>query len=185
MQFKKCIFSVGVLIVSVVFYKYLRIDLIELCDLDKCPYCYGTDLCGLFQDGKVTLSMSTPVKIFSNHFSAKNVFYGKCFNEHVVLKKLAHENELREFDEVVCNINNLETECNLSVINDTHSYKQEVLNLLNDKNRQVVSLKVCSEPAAAALMGEFVSQHDLKTVWTLLMVNAEPLILKVNIYLDS
>lgn len=187
MHFKTFVFSVGLVAVGIVLYKYLKVDLIEQCESDKCPYCYGTDLCELFQTNKITLSEDTLAKFFTNRFSVKNVFYAKLHDENIILKKFAHAEELEEFDNTICTSNSLEKGCNLSLITDSHNYAEAILSVLTTTSSDYVNnFKICSESSAAAFIQEITSyptksstEENLKHIWTSLKLSAEPLLLKV------
>lgn len=170
----RLIFSLSVIVVSFVLYKYLKIDLIKHCELEKCPYCYGTDLCELFVNGNIKIYEDTLTKFFINHFSVKNVLYAKLFEESIVLKKLAHASELQKFDDKNNRGNN-------------RNFSDEILKSLTTKNQQVSNFKVCSKTAAVAFAQKFFShsstEENLKHIWTILSLNVEPLLLKVRLFI--
>lgn len=185
MQQKHFLLSFSVLVLSVVLYKYLKIDLIKYCEREKCPYCYGTDLCEFFTNNTVNIVDETFTKFFTNRFSVKNVIYAELFGENVVLKKLVHTKQLLEFDELICTDNKLGKGCNISLVNDYHNYTDKILEVLNTKNRQLAAFKLCSEKGANVFAYEIFSKYktpeELKHVWTALKLNVEPLLLEVRL----
>lgn len=72
--------------------------------VDKCPACYGENLCPNFLKKSVVLTRWTRFTILSNLFNAKNMFYANLKDEEVVLKKLAHDRELTAFEENACQL---------------------------------------------------------------------------------
>lgn len=173
--------SLSVLVISALLYKYLKVDLIEKSDMEKCPYCYGTDLCELFLDFKVNIADDSLHEIIINRFSVKNVFYAKLFEQKIVLKKLAHAHELQKLDETICV--NFQKRCDLNLIKDNRNFTSKILNTLTAKSQDVTSFKVCSKTSALVFLQEIslsATADNLKHIWTTLQVNAEPLLLQVN-----
>ena len=70
-------------------------------DLQKCPACFGEKLCPEFLKGSIVLTNWTRYRL-TKLFNVKNVYYGQYFGRPVVLKKLAHDDELEVFDREVC-----------------------------------------------------------------------------------
>ena len=99
------------IIAIILYYQNAIIRVNENFFLDsKCPACYGRNLCEKFLYKKTSNDVVTQqeeLKIFSrwnilNVLNVKNVFYGKFANNIYVLKKLAHNSELAQFDNNVC-----------------------------------------------------------------------------------
>lgn len=78
-----------------------QLSLNEIDDRDKCPSCYGTNLCPAFQRGEVALTNWTRYSV-SRMFNAKNTFFASYKGAPVFLKKLAHESELKKLDAEIC-----------------------------------------------------------------------------------
>ncbi|XP_037075874.1 divergent protein kinase domain 2A-like [Pollicipes pollicipes] len=71
----------------------------------KCPVCFGDTSCFMLHSSNmhvVKLTGLSKVSLF-NYINVKNVFYGKYKGSDIVLKKLAHDAEFRQFDQLVCN----------------------------------------------------------------------------------
>lgn len=173
--------SLSVLVFSVLLNKYLNVDLIEQSELKKCPYCYGTDLCEML-NFKIKLVDDSLSEFIANRFSVKNVLYAKLFEEKIVLKKLARAYELQQLDQAICS--DFTKPCDLNLIQDNRNFTDEILNSLTAKTQDVVAdFKVCSKAAASVFLQEILSstnERNLKHIWTILQVNAEPLLLQVN-----
>lgn len=161
------VFSFSVLTLSVYLYKYLSVDLIEHCEIEKCPFCFGTDLCELFLNSKINLIENNLIEFISNRVGVKNVFYAELFEKKIILKKLAHTVDLKDFDKTICK--------NCEFID----YTNEILNVLNRENESISNFKLCSETESILFLQEIISENNLKQVWTILKINAEPLLLKV------
>ncbi|CAL4159859.1 unnamed protein product, partial [Meganyctiphanes norvegica] len=75
-------------------------------ELKTCPACYGRDLCSnliINEDGKHSIQLSGFSSLrLSKMINIKNVFYAFDGNEYLVLKKLAHDAELTDFDNNLC-----------------------------------------------------------------------------------
>ncbi|XP_068217635.1 divergent protein kinase domain 2A-like [Palaemon carinicauda] len=90
----------------------------RLVDLHTCPACYGQSHCSSMLEnekfsGSIKLTSYSQVK-FMNYINIKNVYYAKFGEELVVLKKLAHDSELKEIDEKFCKASKLPQNCNVS-----------------------------------------------------------------------
>lgn len=167
--------SITAVVLSVFIYKHLQVDLIDYCELEKCPFCYGTDLCELFLNLNINLTEDNLNEFITNRFSVKNVLYARLFKEKIVLKKLAHSSELNEFDRNICTAEY----CNFNSIN----YTEEIINILSRKSKEISNFKVCSETAAIAFLQEISSpsfEDNLIHLWTTIKINAEPLLLQVR-----
>lgn len=166
-------------------YKCVKVDLVQQCELEKCPFCYGTDLCELFLSFKINIFEDSLSEFIANRFGVKNVFYAELFGKKIVLKKLAHSNELKCIDESICLDNNLTKNCDLNSIKTNQNYTLQILNnLMSDKQDVIIkNFKVCSKATAFVFIENFTSslnEDNLKHIWTTLKINAEPLLLQVN-----
>lgn len=161
-------------------------------ELTSCPACYGQSICSFMLHhqnsavSKIELSGVTSLKIMK-FLNDKNVYFG-CSNENtVVLKKLAHDSELRAFDKKICDINKI-IDCNVS----------EAIDYLVKENSYDVARAVDRHPSlftSDGLMcnhsrvlqhlyrkytkidsGPYQRQHFL----TMLAVNFEPLLMNVS-----
>ena len=95
---------IAVIVYEIVKY-HLKIDLSnhKVLEIEKCPACYGDDLCPELIHGNIEITNQnfwTTVL-----FNAKNVYFGLYKGRGaVVLKKLAHTDELETFDRKLCEI---------------------------------------------------------------------------------
>ena len=74
-------------------------------ETNKCPVCFGHTSCFMLHSSNmhvVQLTGLSKVSLF-NYINVKNVFFGKYKGEDIVLKKLAHDSEFAEFDRQICN----------------------------------------------------------------------------------
>lgn len=139
---------------------YLRIfkSVISLTDYSKCPLCYGTKLCSDIEHEKIKLEYNSFSDFFYNVFSVKNVYFGSYNNnQKVVLKKLGHQNELDQI------------QTTLSKFTDE--------TLILEKMLTDNKLKICTAKTAKAVLGKLTENYTLMEIWTILHINAEPLIL--------
>lgn len=88
-------------------------------ELNSCPACYGQNLCPLMLETvytaghKIRLKGYTSWKIFS-FLNVKNVYYGQSGEQSLVLKKLAHDAELQEFNVKLCKAVRETQDCDVS-----------------------------------------------------------------------
>ncbi|XP_076046562.1 divergent protein kinase domain 2A isoform X2 [Oratosquilla oratoria] len=81
----------------------------EFLELDTCPACYGQTLCHDFpllgkhrnKASFIELDFYSGLKP-TKLVNVKNVYYAKWGHNFIVLKKLAHDSELKEFDQTLC-----------------------------------------------------------------------------------
>ncbi|XP_063833670.1 divergent protein kinase domain 2A [Ostrinia nubilalis] len=164
----------------------------NLTDLDRCPACFGVTVCPELYSNQIIME--------SNHhwhsmFNAKNIYYGYTkSNRRVVMKKLAHDWELKELDSKLCKIWHLKRDC-------------KPINLLNvsnidEKMISIISYNISwpdSEPRKGLVLCpytysfyDFIQpvlnnqksnnnnyKSDMLNVWTMLSINPEPIILQV------
>ncbi|XP_053635768.1 divergent protein kinase domain 2A isoform X1 [Cherax quadricarinatus] len=126
----------GVLLLLLVYLGgwYQRLDE-QFFELHTCPACYGQTLCSqLLRDeysshSKIELTGFTSWKII-NFFNVKNVYYGQSGENSIVLKKLAHNSELKEFDQNLCKASKETENCDVSqaikniLIKTNHNFSQ-------------------------------------------------------------
>ena len=93
---------IAVIVFEIVKY-LLKIDLSnhKVLEIEKCPACYGDDLCPEFIHGNIEISNQN---FWTVVFNAKNVYFGLYKGHDVVLKKLAHTKELETFDRKLCEL---------------------------------------------------------------------------------
>lgn len=132
--------------------------LIELCDLAKCPFCYGVNLCTNIKNSEISLEFNSFSKIFFNMFSVKNVYFGIYNGQQVVLKKLAHEKHLS----------------NLKLDNSNCSENLIVKYLSSDRNK---NFKLCSDTSEKLF--HYLHYKNPLNICTILHVSLEPIILEI------
>jgi len=98
--------ALWILIIVLGICKYLwpfQIDLKNpnVLEISKCPGCYGQNLCPQILKGSISLTNWSLSKYL---FNAKNTFFAQYNGKRVILKKLAHDHELVEFDQQMCDL---------------------------------------------------------------------------------
>lgn len=162
----KLVTALIVVLLCIILYRYNNV--LDLCEIETCPYCYGKTFCK--NVSSVNLSY-TFCSVVNYYFSVKNVFYARFSGSDVVLKKLGHNSELSGIKTVANGGLNMQDSIVDYVIRDSQN------------------LRVCSKRTAVSLVERFVGlkpenatlDDHLQNVWTMLQVNAEPLILQVCI----
>lgn len=83
----------------------IRVDPTEdtFLNVHLCPACYGQNICPIFYHNDFRFVGASKLRL-SQLFNTKNVYYGEVKNHRVVAKKLAHNWELKENDQRLCNI---------------------------------------------------------------------------------
>ncbi|XP_022088058.1 deleted in autism protein 1-like [Acanthaster planci] len=83
--------------------------------VDKCPACYGTVMCHEFSHGHLSLSSYSRMR-FLDIVNVKNVFFGwhNEKNVDIILKRLAHDQELASFDASVCKNAGARRDCDVA-----------------------------------------------------------------------
>ncbi|KAF2898964.1 hypothetical protein ILUMI_07225 [Ignelater luminosus] len=158
--------------------RIINYPLINLCALEKCPFCYGTDLCDEFENGKFEFKISSFENVIANLFSVKNVYYAIYKNRSVVLKKLAHDYELDELDQFI----------HENYVGSRISNK-DILEILYPKgdlignNYVVENFHLCTHKTAENFFQQIKWYEDpnevIEQVWYTIKVNVEPLLLKI------
>ena len=106
------VFSVvfyGTIVHSLLFPKVLNEDFLET---DKCPACYGGSACSVFFYNRVRFTGMSKFR-FIDFLNLKNVHFGVHENTNVVLKKLAHNSELKKIDQKICSDANRPENCDI------------------------------------------------------------------------
>lgn len=160
--------------------------ILNLTNLHRCPACYGISVCPELYSGQISLDWDT----WAGLFNAKNIFYGITkSNRRVVLKKLAHNWELKEFDSKICQTFNLTNNCKpkhlMNVTNiDELLLKMVQYNFTSLSTEPRKGLVIC--PYAFSLydlihpvLHSKDIQTDMINIWMMLSINPEPIILQV------
>lgn len=189
---KRIVFAVLTLSVSVYISTLLFGDLrspilIQLTDLDRCPACYGISICPELYSDQIIMKSGNP---WSTLFNAKNVFYGYTkTNKPVVMKKLAHSWELKEFDMNLCGNWGLKNDCKPKHLLDISNIEDGIVkavqyNISYPDYKPRKGLVMC--PYAYSIydliqptLKKTNAKSDMINVWTMLKINPEPLILQV------
>ncbi|VEN63011.1 unnamed protein product [Callosobruchus maculatus] len=145
------------IILSVCIYK--QKTLVDQCEVNYCPLCYGTDMCDEIYAGKVVLQYKTLSSAFNNIFSVKNVYFAECGGEDCVLKKLVHQHEF------------LRIRSNGETVDKLVSY------LMGD-TLEVKKFKTCNRHTAETFLAQL-NYSDIRHIDTLLQLNVEPLLLQL------
>ncbi|CAG9570969.1 unnamed protein product [Danaus chrysippus] len=163
-------------------------EIIHVTDLHRCPACYGVTVCPELYSNQITLDSSH----WSNMFNAKNIYHGYTkSSRRVILKKLAHDWELNEFDSKLCSEFRLNSDCKpVQLLNMTN---------IDDKVLDIVEFNITwpdTEPRKGLVLCPYAfSIYDLLkpvfsnkkdnyksemlNIWTMLSINPEPIILQV------
>ncbi|KAG0714535.1 Deleted in autism protein 1 [Chionoecetes opilio] len=188
---RKIMYGGGALLLLTVYYICGRNQPLDekFMELSSCPACYGQNLCPRMlhhQDSAVarielTGVFSLKVMKFLNY---KNVYFGCSEKDTVVLKKLAHDSELLEFDKKICGIHRMNY-CNVS----------EAIDYMVKKNDHDVARIIEQHPALFTSDGimcnhsrilQYLYQkyakvdtgaYQLHHFLTLLAINFEPLLI--------
>lgn len=188
MDSKGSVFLLSIATVFVgIFYYYTTDSILDMCELEKCPFCYGIDQCELFQQNKITLKTDSFLTFIYNHISVKNVFSAKLGSDNVILKKLGHSAELSSLDKLVCSEISRDNFCNFSENPHSLNYTDKVITFLNNAI-DFKNFKTCSEDTSVLFINSVlktisngvVNDTYMKNVWTILQVNVEPLMLRVS-----
>ncbi|KAF5280943.1 hypothetical protein FQA39_LY17923 [Lamprigera yunnana] len=151
------------LLASIMLYKASIRTLFDICEIESCPYCFGTNLCSEFETRNILLMSNSFLEFFSNYISVKNVFYGSYGNRSVVMKKLGHDFELGKlsYESAVLNVS-----------------ENRIIDLLTSEN---VNFKLCSIGAAKKLLKAIGVYPDLNLInlWSILKINAEPIVIQL------
>lgn len=166
------------ILIGILLNYYTNFSLLDKCELDKCPYCFGEDYCFHFQSDMIKLEQSTFQSVFNNYFSVKNVYSAHVNNKHLIMKKLGSNDDFNLLD-------------NLNEQSDSNNYEPEIKDyLLITNNHQVKAFKVCSEAIVDDIIQFYLQetkckykQNCLKNLWTILQINPEPLMLMVTLFI--
>lgn len=122
-KLKKLVFLIlGLLVFLTLWYlaknliKSIEVNDIAFNAIDTCPACYGLNICPHYESKQLKLEGWSSYSALQ-FFNRKNVFFGQFGFEKVVLKKLAHNDELEEIDKKLIRScgGDQRRNCNLSV----------------------------------------------------------------------
>ncbi|CAG9863002.1 unnamed protein product [Phyllotreta striolata] len=141
----------------------------ELCEIKSCPYCYGKNMCNEIAKNKITLHYGRVSDFIYNILSVKNVFFATYDNKPVILKKLAHNSELRKFDREIN-----DKIINLKLLKGTLNFK---LTQTLD-NSEFPPFYICDNETFDAFW-EVLNLSNIKSTYTVLSINAEPILFQL------
>lgn len=162
--------------------------IMKLTDLARCPACYGVTVCPELYSNQIILETNS----WSSLFNAKNIYYGYTkTNRKIVLKKLAHDWEFKEFDSKLCERWNLKSNCILKDLLNVTDVDEKIINIIQynlswPEEEPRKGLIMC--PYAISFYDMIQSilnkqsanyKSEMVNIWTMLMINPEPLILQV------
>lgn len=159
-------------------------------DLHRCPACYGVSICPELYSSQIMLNPSHWTKFFN----VKNIYYGYTkSNRKLLLKKLAHDWELKEFDASLCKTWNLDHNCKPTDLLQVTGIDKKILSLVEynltwPSTRPHKGLVLCPyaygiydliQPLINNRGGNYKS--EMLNIWTMLSLNPEPIIIQVVI----
>lgn len=186
--FMTIVFVISFYISLLLFGDFKTPRVMYLTELDRCPACYGVNVCPALYSNQITLESHT----WSSIFNVKNIYYGYTKTKRrIVLKKLAHSSELKDFDSKLCSYWNLKKTCKPMNLLNVSNLDEKIINLVEYNLTTPVmeprkGLIVCPypysiydlvNPAIAERNGNYNS--EMLNVWTMLKINPEPIILQV------
>ncbi|KAJ0171412.1 hypothetical protein K1T71_012962 [Dendrolimus kikuchii] len=162
--------------------------IMKLTNLQRCPACYGVTVCPELYSSEITLETNG----WYNIFNTKNIYYGYTkSNRKVVLKQLAHDWEFQNFDLKLCKRWKLKRNCQPKQLLNASNIEEKVIKIIKynlswsyDEPRK--GLVMC--PYAQSFYDLLHSVPDVPrenpkshmiNIWTMLMINPEPLILQI------
>ncbi|CAG5055365.1 unnamed protein product [Parnassius apollo] len=161
----------------------------HLTDLHRCPACYGVSICPELYSNQIILQSE---RHWSGVFNAKNIYYGYTkSNRKIILKKLAHDWELRKFDSNICKKLNLKDDCKPIHLLNSSNVDEKLLSIVQfnftwPDSEPRKGLVMC--PYAYSIYDFIKPLLDKRTlnykseminIWTMLSINPEPIILQI------
>lgn len=152
-------------------------------EINKCPKCYGMDLCNLLLDDNLII-----LDIFSLIFSFKNVVHCKYLDQRIVLKKLGSEQDLSQLD--LLSNENIKSCDRQSIM--TKIYNSLMLKVIDDGLENNFSLQMCPRVNKFEyVIEQIASQRNmfkneakycsfLYNMYITLYINPEPILLQVS-----
>ncbi|XP_066157861.1 divergent protein kinase domain 2A [Euwallacea fornicatus] len=128
----------------------------DLSEVDTCPWCFGLNYCAELQNN-TTLQYDSFSKVVFNLFSVKNVYFARSGGTEVVIKKLIDKGD--DFPDIRSEIKS-----------------EDLINFLIEEKLR--NFQVCSLETAQIFLKDF-AYKNLSYLWTLLNINAEPLLLEI------
>ncbi|XP_017758251.1 PREDICTED: deleted in autism protein 1 homolog [Eufriesea mexicana] len=195
LKFRKCIFLSPVTISIVLKWFVIitfRPDMNRLTELHKCPVCFGVSACNYIHE--VDIILHDFYTLFAYFYGVKNVFFGSFNKSSVVLKKLAQNFELDEFDKMLCKDTNFSHICTINVkeveektikINFHKLIEEEVSSDFMNNNFNRLKLCPTIQHLNDLLKDVYYNMKDVNrkildiNIWVLTLLNPEPLLLQI------
>ena len=189
------ILSATLYLISVAIALFLKIDEIEISDdsfnlESKCPLCYGQSLCKNLKKFKsFTLESKTfsdDTYLYNRFINIKNVYLAKYnFAQTVIIKKLAHNDELKLFDsfEKSCVTKDNSPKCISKIL---HSKYKFVTPHTFSPNMMDIEFGACISDRLIDLMYKSYKEYENNerritdmNILTTLKINPEPILLQM------
>ncbi|XP_013179538.1 PREDICTED: deleted in autism protein 1 homolog [Papilio xuthus] len=186
----------AILVIVASFYVYILLfgnlnspQINHLTDLYRCPACYGVSICPELYSNQISLQTDGH---WSLVFNAKNIYYGSTkSNRKVILKKLAHDWELKEFDSNLCKKWNMEENCKPMQLVNATNIDDKIINIVEynftwPDAEPRKGLVLC--PYAYSILDlikplidnrKLNNKSEMLNIWTMLSINPEPIILQI------
>lgn len=155
-------------------------------EVEKCPFCYGHNLCALFDNNEISFSNLTFSEKICNIVNVKNVYLANYNYVKVVLKKLGHAWELANIDDIICKD---QFDENCPPYSDCYNmdYTSKIMEyFMTDNEDFPKNIKLCSLSTINQFMNNIFSLYShcnisvmTANIWTLILANSEPLLLQV------
>ncbi|XP_071838169.1 divergent protein kinase domain 2A-like [Apostichopus japonicus] len=159
-------------------------------DAVKCPACYGTSACQRFRRKEYQLHSYSQFRMF-DLVNTKNVHHGAHMEvQSVVFKKLASDEELRQFDDDICIQANQRRGCDVSVA----IFKSDLVDIIYShmlEHNHVSDMSDLVRCPSQRLLDRiydmykerqsdgFLSRHNKIQLITTIAINPEPLVLQI------
>ncbi|XP_041975733.1 divergent protein kinase domain 2A [Aricia agestis] len=163
-------------------------QVMRLTDLSQCPACYGVSVCPELYSSQIALDTSH----WTSVFNVKNVYYGYTkSNRRIVLKKLASDSELKEFDNEFCKTWGLKSNCKPVDLLNAVNIDEKILSIvqynftwpdLEPRHGLIVCPYAYSVyDAIRPILNNKKSNYksEMLNIWTMLSINPEPIILQI------
>lgn len=172
----------------------------DILELHKCPACYGVSLCSEILHGPSEISISFDflgrLGVLANIIATKNVFSGLLKDKKVIIKRLGHRSELQHLDSKICLAMGYQKSCGpklKEVVLKVPSIRDSIERLLNEsKDFNEFRLRLCPSMEHVDNLfsstlpkingshhGRLANDGATAHIWTLLLINPEPLLLQI------
>ncbi|KAJ8681163.1 hypothetical protein QAD02_016950 [Eretmocerus hayati] len=168
----------------------LNFNIDRLTEKEKCPACFGISACPDIATNKIRLKYLDFYSFLNSLMSVKNVYSGEYNDQNVVLKKLAHQSELEDFDKLICSDPGLLELC----VNKQKprklktNFQKLIMNELSGGGFADPDNKITLCPSTdgfdqlisnTQILQSADEKDLLKYLWTIVKINPEPLLLQI------